>query len=172
MDPAARPDSVPKPVELVATLLTDLPLDERTFHGLLLDISHSTLAGAISPYEMEAIHSFGDADFDDSARDIRVRVREANTTHRSALVELSKHGFRPVTALQFETAGDADSREDAWALCSLYAAEVQGWVLTHYISFDQAARRLGDEEGLLHVPIGGKHRSVLISFSALKQLIW
>lgn len=158
-------------MELVATLLTDLPLDDRNFHGLLMDISHSSLAGAISPYGLEAIHSYGDADFDMSVRDIRVRVRKANTAPRSALVELSKHGFRPVTAVTFETQGDVDSREDAWALCSLYASELQGWILTNYLSFDQAVARLGDEDGLLHVPIGGKFRSVLVSFSALRQLI-
>lgn len=158
-------------MELVATLLTDLPLDDRNFHGLLMDISHSRLAGAISPYGLEAVHSYGDADYDASVRDIRVRARPANTAHRSAIVELSKHGFRPVTAVTFETQGDPDSREDAWALCALYAKELQGWVLTNYMSFDQAVARIGDEDGLLHVPIGGKFRSVLISFSTLRMLI-
>ena len=138
---------------------------------MLMDISNSRLAGAISPYGLEAIHSYGDAEYDASARDIKVRARMANTAPRAALVELAKHGFRPVTAVTFETHGDPDSREDAWALCSLYAQELQGWILTSYLSFDQAVARLGDASGLLHVPIGGKFRSVLISFSTLRLLI-
>ena len=171
MDLSGKPASVAEPVELVATLFTDLPLVEQTFRGLLLDISGSSLAGAISPHGMEAMHSYGDANFDSTVRDIKVRARPANTAARSALVELEKLGFRPATAFTFETAGDVDSREDAWALCSLYAAEVQGWVLTTYLSYDEAVDRLGADDGLLHVPIGGKHRSVLIASSALRQLI-
>lgn len=158
-------------MELVATLLTDLPLDESRFRGLLLDLSHSSLAGAISPEGMTAIHAYGDADFDDSVRDVRVRVRPANTAPRAAIVELAKHSFRPVTAVSIETWGDAPSREDAWMLCSLYAAELQGWVLTSYLDFDTAvAYQGGDEHGLLHVPIGGKRRSVLMAASTMREL--
>ena len=88
-----------------------------------------------------------------------------------AIVELTKHGFRPVTALSIETWGDAPSRDDAWILCSLYAAELQGWILTSYLDFDTAVSyQGGDEHGLLHVPIGGRRRSVLIAASTMREL--
>lgn len=158
-------------MELVATLLTDVPLDSPSFRGLLLDLSESSLAGAISPDGLTAIHAYGNADYDDTVRDVRVRVREANTAPRSAIVELAKHGFRPVTAISIETWGDAPSREDAWILCSLYAAQLQGWVLTSYLDFDTAvAYQGGDQHGLLHVPIGGRRRSVLIAASTMREL--
>jgi len=157
-------------VELVATLLTDVPLDPARFRGLLLDMSQSSLAGAISPDGLTALHSYGDADIDLEVRDVRVRVRPANTAPRSALVELAKHSFRPQAALQIETWGEAVTRDDAWILCSLYAQHLQGWVLTSYLDFDTAAAYQGSEDGLLHVPIGGKHRSVLIAASTMRQL--
>ena len=158
-------------MELVATLLTDVPLDSQSFRGVLLDLSRSSLAGAISPDGLSAIHAYGNADYDDSVRDVRVRVRPANTAPRAAIVELTKHGFRPVTALSIETWGDAPSRDDAWILCSLYAAELQGWILTSYLDFDTAVSyQGGDEHGLLHVPIGGLRRSVLIAASTMREL--
>ncbi|MFQ5749528.1 MAG: hypothetical protein ACE5H3_08735, partial [Planctomycetota bacterium] len=78
-------------MDLVATLLTDVPLDERTFRGVLLACSRSSLAGAISQSGLEAVHSFGDAERDAGARDLRVRCRPANTAPRAALTELRKH---------------------------------------------------------------------------------
>jgi hypothetical protein len=167
---AREPDSVAEPVELVATLLSDLPLDPSRFRGLLLDISRSSLAGAISPQGLTAIHSFGDAEYDRDVRDIRIRARAANTAPRAALVELKNQGFVPASAVQVETWGDQASRIDAWMLTSLYAEQLQGWILTNYLDFDQAADRLGDEVGLAHVSLGGKHRSVLISASSLRTL--
>lgn len=157
-------------MEHVATILSDLPLDEARFRGLLLDLSRSALAGAILPEGMTAIHTYGNADVDLDARDVRVRARPANTAPRSALVELAKHSFRPVSAVIIETWGDDASREDAWMLCSLYAAELQGWVLTTYLDYDTAADYQGSEEGLLHVPIGGKQRSVLMAASTMRAL--
>jgi hypothetical protein len=165
-----EPDSVAEPVELVATLLSDLPLDPSRFRGLLLDVSQSSLAGAISPQGMTAVHSFGDAEYDRQVRDIRIRAGAANTAPRAALVELEKHGFRAASAVQVETWGDQASRVDAWMLTSLYAEQLQGWILTSYLDFDQAADRLGDDAGLAHVSLGGKHRSVLIAASTLRTL--
>ncbi len=167
---AGEPDSFAEPVELVATLLTDLPLDPSRFRGLLLDISRSSLAGAISPDGLTAIHSYGDAEFDRDVRDVRVRARPANTAPRAAMVELSKHGFRAQSAITIETWGDAASREDAWMLASVYAREVRGWILTAYLDFDEALDRLGDAEGLLHVPSASRQRCVLIAASTLAQL--
>ena len=99
------------------------------------------------------------------------RARPGNTAPRAAVVELAKVGFRPVTAISIETWGDDLSRDDAWILCSLYAAELQGWVLTSYLDYDTAlAYQGGEEHGLLHVPIGGRRRSVLIAASTMREL--
>jgi len=157
-------------VEVVATLLTDMPLDARAFRGLLVDVSRSSLAGAIAHDGLEATHSFGEAERDSDARDVQVRCRPANTAQRAALTELRKQGFEPATAVVFITSGDADSREDAWFLVGLYAEELRGWVVTSYLDFDEAAERMGNDEGLLHAPVGGKHKGVLIAASALRLL--
>ncbi len=159
-------------MELVAILLTDVPLDERRFRGLLLDLAGSSLAGAILQDGLEAVHSFGEAERDRDVRDVRVRCRPANTAPRAALAELRKQGFAPATALEISTAHDRESREDAWALLGLYAEELRGWVVTRYLDFDEAEARLGSREGLLHAPVGGsrRHRGVLISASALRLL--
>ncbi|KAA3607507.1 MAG: hypothetical protein DWQ01_15065 [Planctomycetota bacterium] len=157
-------------MEIVATLLTDLVLDSRRFHGLLLDLSHSSLAGAIQQSGLEAIHAFGEADRDLDVRDIRVRCRPANTAPRAALHELANVGFEPSHSLEFQTQGDRESREDAWALVGLYAAELKGWIITSYMDFAEASQRLGSEEGLLHAPVGGRHKGVLIAASTLKWL--
>ena len=157
-------------METVATLITDVPLDERSFHAVLLDCSATALAGAITQQGMAAIHAFGEAERDVDVRDVRVRCRPANTAHKAALTELRKQGFDPVTSLEFETAGDRESREDAWALVGVYARELQGWIMTSYVDYDEAVARLGGEEGLLHAPVGGKRRGVLIAATALRLL--
>ena len=166
-----RPDSVSSPVELVATLLTDIPLDERRFHGVLRDVAQSRLAGAILPRGREAVHSFGEAHHDAAERQVRVRLKRGGQAPPAALVELRKAGFLPATVLDFDAPGDLDTREDAWALTNCYAQELRGWVLTRYLDFEEAAARAGTEEGLLHVPIGrGDHKAVLISAAALLAL--
>jgi len=160
-------------VELVATLLTDLPLDESRFHGLLRDLARSPLAGAISPRGMLARHSFGEASHDLGPRDLEVRVERASKAPPEALHELAGVGFRPVHALSFETDGSPDAREDAWALTHLYAEELRGWILTRYLDFATAAARTGSEEGLLHVPLAGGahgHRAVLLASNVLDLL--
>jgi len=157
-------------MDLVATLLTDVPLDERTFHGVLLACSRSSLAGAISQFGLEAVHSFGDAERDADARDLRVRCRPANTAPKAALIELRKHGFQPVTALEFEAPADAESHEDAWTLVGLYVEELRGWVVTRHLDFEEARERLGTDEGLLHAPLGGRRRGVLLSTRAMALL--
>ena len=44
-------------------------------------------------------------------------------------------------------------------------------MLTSYLDFDTAAEyQGGDEHGLLHVPIGGRRRSVLIAASTMREL--
>lgn len=159
-------------MELVAILLTDVGLDERRFHGLLLDLARSSLAGAILQHGLEAVHSYGEAERDQDARDVRVRCRPANTAPRTALAELRKQGFTPATVLEFSAGHDRESREDAWALLGLYAEELRGWVVTRYLDYDEAEARLGGHEGLLHAPLGGRrrHRGVLISSAALRLL--
>ena len=157
----------------MATLLTDLPLEEARFHGLLQDLAHSPLAGAISPRGMVARHSFGEASQDLGPRDLEVRVERATKAPPEALHELAAVGFRPVHALLFETDGSSEAREDAWALTHLYAEELRGWVLTRYLDYATAAARTGSEQGLLHVPLAGGARgdkAVLLASTTLDLL--
>lgn len=156
---------------LLATLLTDLPLpDDQAFRGLLMTCSQTALSGSILQDGMTAHHAYGDAAIDRDAREVRVVCRKANTAHRAALVELEKIGFRPATALEFHTAGDHESNEDAWALCEVYAEELKGWLVTAYVDFETAAERAGSEEGLIHAPVGGRHKGVLIAANVLRLL--
>ncbi len=157
-------------VELVATLLVDIPFSAASFRGVLFDVSQSTFAGAISQHELTATHSFGDADVDTDVRDIRVIARKSNTAPPEACRELKKVGFRAETVLRFETFGDSRSREDAWALVELYADLLKGWVLTAYFDFESAAQRLGTEEGLMHLPATGKQKMALIAANQLRGL--
>ncbi len=157
-------------MELVATLLIDIPLQEQSFRGVLMDISQSSLAGAIAQCELAATHSFGNADIDTDVRDIQVLANTANTAPPEAKRELKKIGFRIQAVIRFETAGDQDSREDAWALAELYADQLKGWVLTSYMDFETAAERLGDSNGLMHLPATGKRKVVLIASNKLKEL--
>jgi len=159
-------------VELVAILLTDLPLDERRFHGLLRDIAGGCLAGAISPRGLEARHSFGDAQRHEDVVDVHVLVKPAASAPAAALRELHTAGFRPQSALELLTFGDAEARENAWALVNLYAEELRGWVLTDHLSFELAAQLCGNDDGLLHVPSASHSdtKAVLISATTMKQL--
>jgi len=157
-------------VELVATLLIDIPLQEQSFRGVLMDISQSSLAGAIAQHELVATHSFGNADIDTDVRDIRVLANPANTAPPEAKRELGKIGFRIQTVLRFETFGDRNSREDAWALAELYADQLKGWMLTSYMDFETAAERLGGNDGLVHLPAAGKRKMVLIASNKLRGL--
>ncbi|MBT4029790.1 MAG: hypothetical protein HN844_03815 [Planctomycetes bacterium] len=150
--------------------MTDIPISEPAFHGLLRAIAESSLAGAISPHGFEARHSFGEAALDLSVRDIVVRCRPANTVTRAALHELKKVGFRGQTAFVFESDGSPPSNEDAWQLVFLYAAEMSGWVATNYLDFEEATLLAGTSEGLIHAPIGGRHHGVLIAASTLRLL--
>lgn len=154
-----------------ATLITDVPVDERMFRAVLLATSRSALGGGIVQNGLIARHSFGDAETDAVVRDVKVQVRLANTVPRAALIELEKRGFCAITALEFHCQGDRDSQEDAWALLGLYAEELRGWILTSYLDFDEAARRAGGAEGLLRAPVGShKHPGVLISATTLRLL--
>jgi hypothetical protein len=157
-------------MELVATLLIDIPLQEQSFRGVLMDISQSSLAGAISQHELVATHSFGEADFDTDVRDIRVLANSANTAPPEVKRELETIGFGIRTVIRFETYGDQNSREDAWALAELYADQLKGWVLTSYLDFKTAAERLGSGDGLMHLPAAGKRKMVLIASNKLKGL--
>ena len=147
-----------------------MPLDEQRLRSTLINLSRTSLAGAIVQDGMTAVHSFGDADSDARVRDVKMRCRPANTAPRAALVELEKLGFRPESTLEFQSPGDYESREDAWTLVGLYGEELLGWVITSYVDFDEAVRRIGSDEGLIHAPVGGKHRGVIIAASALRLL--
>lgn len=158
-------------MELFATLLTDLPLDERRFHGLLRDVARSRLAGATAPKGLEARHSYGDAREDFDVRDVLVRVRRGGTAHPAALAELRKTGFTPAHALEFLCEPNPSTKADAWALLRLYADELKGWVLTEYLQPEEVVARAGTEEGILHAPMGSRRKKVsLISASTLSLL--
>ena len=135
-----------------------------------MDLSTTTLSGSILQEELDAFHTFGEATEGPTPREIRVRCRPANTAPRAALLELKKHGFAPITALEFSAPADQESREDAWTLLGIYARELRGWALTARFSFSEAAKRLGTDEGILHAPVGGKSKSVLLSAAALRFL--
>ncbi len=157
-------------MEIVATLLVDVPLDASNFHGLLLDLSATALSGAIQQQELKAFHTFGEASEDPNPREIRVCCLPANTAPRAALRELKKQGFSPATALEFSAPTDLESQEDAWTLLGVYARELRGWAITNKLDFDEASERLGSEDGILHAPLGGKKKGVLISSNALRLL--
>jgi len=158
------------PVHLLATLLTDLPLDESRFRGLLMDVAQSVVAGNIQQDGYWASHLFGNAEWDAKEREIKVQCRKANTAHPAALGELQKQGFRPESALEFTCSTDREAQLDAWSLLGAYAEVVQGWAVTSYMDFDEAAGHLGHEEGLLHAPVGGRKKGVLIAANQLKNL--
>lgn len=156
---------------LFATLLTDLPLDEHRFRGVLMDVARSRLAGAVAPKGMEARHSYGDAREDLYVRDILVRVRRGGTAHPAALTELRKAGFVPAHALEFLCDPHPSTQADAWALLSLYTAELKGWVLTEYLQPEEVTERAGTKEGVMHAGLGSKHKKVsLISAATLSLL--
>lgn len=158
-------------MELFATLLTDLPLDEHRFRGLLMDLSRSALAGAVAPKGLDARHSYGNAVEDADVRDVLVRVRRGGTAHPAALTELRKLGFVPAHAIEFLCNPEPSTRSDAWALLGLYAKELKGWVLTEYVQPEEAIERAGTEEGVLHAPLGSRRKKVsLISATTLALL--
>lgn len=152
--------------------MTDMPLDERRFHGVLRDVAVSSLAGAIRPRGLCAWHSFGNAERDTEVRDLEVRVLRRTEAPPSALHELDEIGFRTASALEFLVPPEEEARLEAWALVALYAEQLYGWVLTRHIDFDSAAALSGSEEGLLHVPLNGGHgrKAVLVSAESLVRL--
>ncbi|MFK5956699.1 MAG: hypothetical protein QM477_09670 [Planctomycetota bacterium] len=159
-------------MEWFATLMTDMPLDERRFHGVLRDVAHSSLAGGIRPRGMAAWHSFGNAECDSDVRDLEVRVLRATEAPPSALHELEIAGFRTASALEFLVPPEEEACLEAWALVALYAEQLYGWVLTRHLDFETAAAIIGSENGLMHVPLNGGHgrKAVLVSAESLVRL--
>lgn len=157
-------------MDWVATLLTDIRLDESSLRGVLFDCSQTALAGSIVQDGLTAVHSFGDADADLAVSDIQVSVRSTRLAAPAVLSELAKHAFRPLTALEFEAPSRVDAREDAWMLLGIYAAQLRGWAVTQHLDYEEAACRLGDTDGLLRAPMGGRHGSILVASSALAFL--
>ena len=157
-------------VQHLATLLTDLPLDEPRLGGVLMDISHTALSGSIQQHGMSVYHTYGDAQFDTNPREITVRCLPINTVPKAALTELRKHGFFPACALEFDAGDDSEARLDAWSLLRVYSEHLRGWTMTCFIDFDEAAERTGSRAGLLHAPIGSNRKGVLISANTLMGL--
>jgi len=152
--------------------MTDMPLDERRFHGVLHDVAHSSLAGAIRPCGLSAWHSFGNAERASDAPDLEVRVLRRTEAPPSALHELDMYGFRTASALEFLVLPNEGAHLRAWALVALYAEQLYGWVLTQHIDFDRAAALSGSEDGLMHVPLNGERgrKAVLVSAENLVRV--
>lgn len=161
-------------MELVATLLTDLPLDARRFHGVLRDLARNGAAGSITPHHLEARHCFGNPPEEQDINNILVSVKPAASAPAAALRVLQHSGFRAQHAVDFyaDQKGGRDARENAWALTHCYAAELCGWVLTCYLDFAQAAASCNSENGLLSIPSDytDQANAVLISATTMKLL--
>jgi len=116
--------------------MTDMPLDERRFHGVLHDVAQSPLAGAIRPRGLSAWHSYGEAQRDPDAHDFEVRVLGRTEVPPPALRELDASGFRTASALEFLVPPEEEARLKARALVRLYVEQLYGWVFTRYFDYD------------------------------------
>jgi len=153
-----------------ATLLTDYPLDERRLGGLLMDISHTALAGSIQQDGLDVEHCFGNADWDSQPRNITVRLRSQNTAPKAALTELHKRGFRPCCALEFDCPNDSESELDTWSLVRVYAEHLSGWVATCFLDYNSTVTIVEDNSQIIHAPLGGKRKGLLLAASTLHLL--
>jgi len=151
--------------------MTDMPLDERRFHGVLHDVAASSQAGAIRPQGLSAWHSFGQAECDREAPDLEVRVFRRADAPPAALQELDAFGFRTISALEFWAPADERARLEAWAVVTLYAEQLYGWVLTRQLDFEDSGAFRGREDSLVQVTLEGRHtgKAVLVSADRLVQ---
>ena len=159
-------------MELVATLIADLPLDERRFHGLLHDIAAVASVAAITPSGLSAKHYFRAPSSEDCPADCLLRVAPASALPDDALKKLRDCGFRPHSILKFQLGQPQKDLGTLWDLLKDYVNELQGWVLTAALDFDQAVARCGSEEGLMQLSHkhGDGSKAVLISATTMRQL--
>ena len=149
--------------------MTDMPLDERRFHGVLHDVAASALAGAIRPCGLSAKHSFGAAEQHSDAHDLEVRVLKRAEAPNSALKELDAFGFRTASALEFWVPSENGAKVEAWALVTLYAEQLYGWVLTRYQDYESSTTGSDHVQGPMPVTLndGDEHKAVLVSAESL-----
>ena len=165
-------------MEIIATLLTDLPLDERHFYGLLQDLASTGLAGTIEPCGLQAQHELGgnaSSAFGTSsaATIVRVQVKEASLLSPRLLDQLHKLGFRARQALEFRGNNHLDAPQDPWPLIIQYARELRGWIHTDDSKFLQTLKQDGFGDCIFSLPAEDhlkKSTAVLISTIAMKQL--
>lgn len=160
-------------MELLATLFTDLPLDERRFHGLLHDLASSDAVGTISPRGLLAEHDFGEeGQRPNCSESIQVIVQQKGCVAASVLEQLQRAGFRPAHALEFRAQDDSNAQISLWPLLRAYVGELQGWVLTTTLDFEETKAHLGTQADLFPIAATGDGacKAVLISATTMKQL--
>jgi hypothetical protein len=159
-------------VELLATLLTDLPLDERRFHGLLHDLASMGAVGTITPSGLRAGHSFGEGQRENCRESIEVSVLAKSCIGAQILEQLHSVGFRPMHALEFRAQEGAAIQAQWWPLLCAYVDELQGWVFTTELDFEETLARAATQAGIYSIPIAGdgQRKAVLISATTMKQL--
>ncbi|MDP7061397.1 MAG: hypothetical protein QF489_00500 [Planctomycetota bacterium] len=177
-------------MEHLATLITDMPLDERYFHGLLRDIAATSTVAAIKPAGKLAEH-FLSRDGHGSERasepaggarqraDCLVELVSVLELPVKVVRQLHEQGFRAECLLEFwlnETQAAVIDQEDpwlspAWPLLDRYAQELRGWVLTSALGFEETVARCGDEKGLMRTSLDGDDPAVLISANTMNKLI-
>ncbi|MCP4771176.1 MAG: hypothetical protein GY879_07185 [Planctomycetes bacterium] len=158
-------------MEVIATLIVDLPLDERRFHGLLRDVAAVASVAATEPSSLVSKHYFQPPLSGDRNADCLVSVGAPSSLPKEVLDKLKGCGFRPQSTLRFELARPETDRQDFWDLLRHYANELRGWILTADIDFNQAVSHYGSEEGLMQTSQpNDDNPAVLISASTMKRL--
>ena len=158
-------------MEVIATLIVDLPLDERRFHGLLRDVAAVASVAATEPSDLASKHYFRPPLAGGRDADCLVSVDTPSNLPKDVLDKLKNCGFRPQSTLRFGLARPEIDREGFWGLLSHYVNELRGWILTTAIDFDQAVSRCGSEEGLMQVSQpNDDNPAVLISATTMRQL--
>jgi hypothetical protein len=159
-------------LESLATLFTDLPLSKQRFHGLLQDLAASRVVGTITPFDSLAEHCFQDSPQANSDCSIQVVVNNRSGIPATVLSRLHKVGFRPAHALEFRAVADSCAQANLWPLLQAYAGELQGWVLTSTLDFEDTLVRVGTEDEIFSISSAGDGlaKAVLISSRTMKQL--
>lgn len=159
-------------MELLVTLFTDLPLDERRFHGLLHDLASNGDVGTIAPDGLYAVHSFGEGQNPHPGESMQVTVQSKDSIAAPVVRQLRQAGFRPAHALEFRAPAGSQAQQHIWPLLHAYVGELQGWVLTTRLNFEETASAINPPVDLFAIAAAGNGQSnaVLISATTMKQL--
>ncbi len=114
-------------MEWLATLLTDMILEEPHFHGLLQDVAQNPVAGWIAPRGFQAWHSLKGERGEAGTGDLLVEVQMHPTLPAAIQNALLQQGFTAATALRFQCPPAANLAE-VWTILGLYAEELRGWI--------------------------------------------